>query len=570
MRLNSLAVTALAAILTMLALGGPSAASAATVEVQETLGASESGSALTFNSDEIRFQAAPGEANDLRITAPAAAPGSPLEVEVVDAGAPLEAKVGCSGGGAPGTVVRCAVHAPKLPEGRSCGRDCLIFIPNTEWRLHFTVDLGNGPNTLDAGGLPAIEGPAMNMAVRGGPARDRIVTGPGNDKIDPGEGDDEVVAGKGYDTITAGAGPDGNDVFALGDGNEAIGGEVSYEARAEPLRFQAGVGGGAGETDRISEALIVGGSGDDTLVAGTGAESFEGAGGDDTLVGNARENWLYGGPGNDRLVGGDGEDMLVGGSGDDVMEGGGGNDRILEWSERSAFGPEQRNVPVDESNGNDEAQGGPGDDRIDLGVGADVIHGEEGSDSLIGGAGADTVDGEGGNDGLVGGTGPDHLSGGSGNDRFFAGPQPVAGPYYPAVPDKGPSGPDAIACGPDDDAAKIDAADSVNECEKVVLKPNLQVRRAIRRPRGGTASLLVAVPSPGRVLLLGGGVATSRRTAHASRGGFRASLPVRLRGAARRELRRTGRARVTVRVLYVRRLGGVFAKKRQLTLRLTG
>jgi RTX calcium-binding nonapeptide repeat (4 copies) len=57
-------------------------------------------------------------------------------------------------------------------------------------------------------------------------------------------------------------------------------------------------------------ALVDGGAGDDSLVAGTGST---------VLVGGAGNDLLVGGVSNDILIGGDGSDVLTGNSGEDVL-----------------------------------------------------------------------------------------------------------------------------------------------------------------------------------------------------------------------------------------------------------
>lgn len=64
---------------------------------------------------------------------------------------------------------------------------------------------------------------------------------------------------------------------------------------------------------------VTGGFGNDKLIGGDLAETFDGEWDDDRLQGNG---------GNDTLRGGDGDDILKGGDGDDLLEGGSGNDRL--------------------------------------------------------------------------------------------------------------------------------------------------------------------------------------------------------------------------------------------------
>ncbi len=72
-------------------------------------------------------------------------------------------------------------------------------------------------------------------------------------------------------------------------------------------------------TDTLNRnALLLGGSGADTLGGGTGADLLIGNGGNDTLTG---------GDGNDALLGGADDDTLDGGAGSDDLHGGAGNDQ---------------------------------------------------------------------------------------------------------------------------------------------------------------------------------------------------------------------------------------------------
>lgn len=542
-----------AALSLAISLGCLTSAQAATVEAREET------SATAVNRVSIDFHAAAGEANDVTISAAPVAPGALMDVQIVDANAPLEAKATCSGGGAPGTPVHCVVHGPKWSDMEYCGHDCFRVVPGTEWRLALSIDLGDEANVLDAEGFPEISAPAIDMTVKGGPNRDEITTGSGNDRIDPGPGDDVVQAGNGYDTIVAGATFDGNDVYDLGP---YLGGEVDYSARSEPLRFEAGVGGGAGERDRLSPSLIVGGLGNDTFVGGEGFNAFEGGGGNDTLIGNGERDVLYGNAGDDRLYGEAGEDRLVGGSGNDVLDGGSGNDMVMELAEGAAFGPEAKPSPPEEPGGADLALGGPGDDWMSLGAENDTAYGEEGDDTIVAGAGMDTVDGGPGNDELAGGAGFDRIVGGAGADHIFAGPQlPKKGFFVPYdIP--GP-GPDSVDCGSAEDTVAIDAKDRVENCEKVRLEDPIKTGEPIRDSREGTVLLPVHVASPGRVIVFGPGIFRASRIAQANQSGHPlALLPVRPRGATRAALRHSGRRRVEVTVRYLRRDGGVFTARR--------
>ncbi|RYG34637.1 MAG: hypothetical protein EON93_07760, partial [Burkholderiales bacterium] len=103
---------------------------------------------------------------------------------------------------------------------------------------------------------------------------------------------------------------------------------------------------GEDDEDEAGSAVISGGSGDDKLSGGQGADTINGGSGDDTLVGRSGADTLNGGSGddilkggsdNDRLNGGSGDDMLSGGSGDDVLDGGAGDDVLSGGSGADIF-----------------------------------------------------------------------------------------------------------------------------------------------------------------------------------------------------------------------------------------
>lgn len=135
---------------------------------------------------------------------------------------------------------------------------------------------------------------------------------------------------------------------------------------------------------------LLGGDGNDTLIAGSG---------NDTADGGAGKDDLRGGAGNDLLRGGEGNDTLSGGIGDDTLGGGAGNDRL------------------NGDNGHDALSGGDGNDSIYGGSGNDTLLGDAGNDLLRGDAGKDIALGGDGDDNADGGaTNGDTLSGGAGTN----------------------------------------------------------------------------------------------------------------------------------------------------------
>ena len=146
---------------------------------------------------------------------------------------------------------------------------------------------------------------------------------------------------------------------------------------------------------------VFGGNGANSLIGNDGNDSVEGNNGDDRLFGGAGTDLLYGGNDNDSLDGGSGTDLLYGGSGNDTLTGGTENDTL--------YG--EANV--------DSLDGGSGADILYGGDAGDVLRGGAGNDSLFGEAGADQLFGDADNDTLVGGAAADTMTGGIGDDVFI-------------------------------------------------------------------------------------------------------------------------------------------------------
>jgi Ca2+-binding RTX toxin-like protein len=190
----------------------------------------------------------------------------------------------------------------------------------------------------------------------------------------------------------------------------------------------------------LPRAHLFGGTGNDTLTGGSGADQLFGEAGNDTLIGRGGADLLFGGAGNDTLTGGDGDDQMFGQAGNDrmiwnpgddsdLMEGGDGNDTAevnggngAEVFTATANGTRiqfdrvspapftldigsTENIVVNMNGGDDSfsatgnlaalaaftVDGGEGNDRIHGGNGADVLLGGNGDDFIDGNQGADTA-----------------------------------------------------------------------------------------------------------------------------------------------------------------------------------
>ena len=153
-----------------------------------------------------------------------------------------------------------------------------------------------------------------------------------------------------------------------------------------------------------TDAIIFGGSGNDTLVGDNGSNQLLGGFGNDVLMSGSGNDIVNGGDGNDLIIGGDG-------AGNDNYNGGDGADTVKYTSAVAAITVNLTTGSATSTAGGDAA-----------GIGTDVLFNIENviagnyNDTLIGNAGANALKGGDGNDLLIGGLGNDNLTGGNGID----------------------------------------------------------------------------------------------------------------------------------------------------------
>jgi hypothetical protein len=437
------------------------AAQGATVEVRETLGED--------NFTELSFQALAGEDNRLTITFAATGDGY-LDLTVRDDGAPLAVGAGCSGGGEPGQVAHCRMHAPRPREVFYCGKLCERTVPGTSWYASMRIALGDGSNSFD-GSAFSHPFPTVAMEVASGAGDDAIVLGSGGDVVDPGAGSDRVNTGPGSDRIETTAAPDGPDIYDAGASTDTWGDTVSYERRSVPVQVGASIAGAAGEGDVLVGGFrIYGGMADDVIAGGPADPALYGGPGNDALSGRGtKRTELHGGPGDDQLSTAtapfESFNLLIGADGNDIYVGGEGTEEIfddVEMSEKleaSPLPPAPRDDDVAYGGGRDDSiLLGSGSDRIFGGHGDDVVHGQTGGDRLYGGRGQDVV---------VGSFGFDRIFGGRGSDHLFSGRMPDEPAY--ALPQTVDDGRDRVDCGPGHDFGEVNPWDRRLRCEKTHL-----------------------------------------------------------------------------------------------------
>ncbi|WP_426956826.1 beta strand repeat-containing protein [Muricoccus radiodurans] len=193
----------------------------------------------------------------------------------------------------------------------------------------------------------------------------------------------------------------------------------------------------------LPKANLFGGSGNDVLTGGSGADLLFGQSDNDVLLGKGGNDFLFGGAGNDTLTGGDADDQMFGEAGDDLIiwnpgddtdlaEGGDGIDTLQvnggngnEFFTVSTNGTRFRLDRVD-----------PAPFSVDAGTMEKLVINANGGDDVVnasvlqatsaqlvvdGGTGNDTITGSQGNDVLLGGDGNDLITGGRGNDVALMG-----------------------------------------------------------------------------------------------------------------------------------------------------
>lgn len=193
----------------------------------------------------------------------------------------------------------------------------------------------------------------------------------------------------------------------------------------------------------LPKANLYGGSGQDTLTGGSGADLAFGQSGNDTILGKGGADMLFGGSNNDTLTGGDADDQVFGQSDTDRMIWNPGDDTDLN---EGGLGTDT--VEVNGGNGDEvfttTANGtrvrfdrlNPAPFSIDIGTSESlVVNANGGNDSFSatgnlaaligitvdGGAGDDTLLGSNGIDLLIGGDNNDFIDGQQGNDVVFGG-----------------------------------------------------------------------------------------------------------------------------------------------------
>jgi Ca2+-binding RTX toxin-like protein len=186
----------------------------------------------------------------------------------------------------------------------------------------------------------------------------------------------------------------------------------SYEGFAPHAgdSFNVVTWGSAGGAFDAATGLVFGGVALDPILSDTGLTlvartvTQQAGDGDQTLTGStSHDNVLVGGSGNDTLIAGPGHDLLIGGKGDTTFIPGAGNDHMVGGAGTNTvdFSSQPGPVNVNLSQGTATTSTGAQDTLI----GIQNINGTPYADTIVGNAHDNIIDGGGGADTLTGGGG---------------------------------------------------------------------------------------------------------------------------------------------------------------------
>ena len=243
----------------------------------------------------------------------------------------------------------------------------------------------------------------------------------GNDQITIGAGRAIVVGGQGSDTITGGSGTnvilgDSGRIFAAGEDTNRFGTLPITLGMVETSA--PGIGGADTIQVGTGSAIVMGGTGADSITTGSSTSFVFGDDGYITWVGSELNpenlSWAganadptnidlvastdYADGGDDQIVIGSGQAIVVGGQGNDTITGGSGTNVILGDSGRIFAAGHNTNpfgtLPITLGMVETSAPGIGGNDTVSLGTGSAIVMGGTGADNITTGTSTSFVFGD--------------------------------------------------------------------------------------------------------------------------------------------------------------------------------
>ncbi len=351
---------------------------------------------------------------------------------------------------ADGTIWNSTLINQLVMQGTT-GNDTLIGSSSDD-----TVDGLSGDDFLSGDrGNDYLSGNNGNDVLYGGYGNDSLLGGDGQDSLYGDDGADILNAGLGANDYMEGGGDNDIYLFAAGDGNTTINNYDTSTGHNDILRFASGIyptdvlvrrssndlqltlqsngelitvqnhflngnqyllnavefaDGTIWNSATLTEKLLTGTAGADTITGFATNDTINGLGGNDTLNGGGGNDTLYGGDGDDSLNGGTDTDLLLGELGNDIYTVDNVGDNVIE----------SINAGIDKINSSVTYTISANVENLTLtgtlainGTGNDLnntITGNSAANQLSGGVGDDTLDGRLGNDILTGGTGKDSFN----------------------------------------------------------------------------------------------------------------------------------------------------------------
>ena len=314
-----------------------------------------------------------------------------------------------------------------------------------------TIYAGAGDDVVFAGGgNDVVFGGSGDDFISGGTGHDSLLGEEGNDRILGDDGDDSIFGGDGNDSLEGGAGSDlidggtgidlisggsGNDIVIAGDDNDVshgddgddifiastLDGDDVYDGGTGTDTYDASVAREAVEVDLEQQQATGADIGSDQI---SNIENVVTGAGDDVIVGDDNANRLNSGAGNDTVIAGGGADTFVAmvADGNDVYYGDAADSSTVTQNDPDSTGDTyDASATTADAQINLQMEHAQSDD-----VGTDVVRnvenvvGGSGSDTITGSDDANDLRGSGGNDTLVGQGGNDRVAGDDGDDVFVA------------------------------------------------------------------------------------------------------------------------------------------------------